>query len=139
MQRLLLTAAACSLLAVSFNASAAEMRPGLWEITTEVSMPNMPQMPKGAGGMPATKQTTCMKPTDVKEPQKAFQKDSKCRLKDNKVQGNKVSWQMECEGGMAGSGEMTYEADSYQGMMKMKGPGMDFATKYSGKRVGDCK
>lgn len=65
--------------------------------------------------------------------------NSKCRLKDNKVQGNKVSWQMECDGGMTGSGEMTYQADSNEGMMKMKAPSMDLSTRYSGKRVGDYK
>lgn len=37
------------------------------------------------------------------------------------------------------SGEMTYQADSYEGMMKMKAPSMDLSTRYSGERVGHCK
>jgi hypothetical protein len=119
-----------------------------WEVTTEMEMPNMPNMPAGMK-MPSFTTTQCVTPEDAKDPQKAMPQGrggrggpdpDKCKMSDYKVDGNKVSWSMKCDPPeeMTGTGEFTYAADTYTGVMKMNRGGQTMTMKYSGKRIGDC-
>ena len=63
------------------------------------------------------------------------------RSSDYKVDGNKVTYSMKCDGEqpMSGTGEFVYAADSYTGVMTMDTGGRGtMKMKYTGKRLGDC-
>lgn len=116
-------------------------KPGKWQITMEMEMTGMPMK------MPPQVITKCVTAQDVKDPDKAVPKSQKgtCKVSDYKVEGNKVSWSVKCEGDnpSTGKGEITYAADSYEGWMKISvmGPNnekQDMTMKYHGKRLGDC-
>ncbi len=59
-----------------------------------------------------------------------------CTMSDYKADGDKVSWKMACKG-MAGTGDITFTGDTYEGLMNVTSPHV-MAMKMSGKRVGDC-
>ena len=132
--------------AASFSAwSEQTMRDGLWEISTRMEMPGMPQMPKGMPGMGETSMQHCYKKEDVRDSKNIVpqnQGDSNCTVKNSKVKGNKVSWEVQCKDGQgSGSGEMELHGDSYKGVMKTKHQGMsgEMVMHYRGKRIGACK
>jgi len=117
-------------------------RDGLWEVKTEMQMENMPM------AMPPTTSQQCITPADANDPSKTTPQRgrggrgaSDCKVSDYKIDGNKVTWTMKCEGAqpMTGNGELVYAADSYTGTMKMDMAGRGSMTmKYTGKRLGDC-
>jgi hypothetical protein len=69
-----------------------------------------------------------------------------CTSKDVKVEGNHVSWSVECHkhgGTQTGHGEMTYAGDSYEGTInvQMNDPRMGnrkMVQHIKGHRTGDC-
>lgn len=131
--RIVLSAA----LLVTAAGASAQMRDGMWEVTSKVEMAGMPQ------GVPPTTHRTCMRASDTQNPQKMMQGREDCKVLDNKTQGNRMTWRMECAGGTKGSGEMTFQRDSYEGAFSMTsneaGKPMQMNVKYTGRRVGDCK
>ena len=137
LRKLTLSAAAVVLLAVPVFA-ASPQKPGNWKTTMEMEMPGMPVK------MPPVTFTHCVTQEDLENPDRAVPKgkqNSNCKVSDYKVDGKKVTWTMKCEGSqpMTGTGEMTFDADSYTGMMKMTmGESQEMTMKYSGKRLGDC-
>lgn len=112
-------------------------REGLWEYTTRMEMPGLPNQPMS--------QRICLSAKDMEEG--PMPKDDKCKLKNYKLTGNTASWQMECQGDnkMSGEGKITFTSDtSYAGETRMqiqvKGqPPMEMHQKFSAKRLGDCK
>jgi Protein of unknown function (DUF3617) len=131
---------AASILSLSLAAQGPR-RDGRWEVKMEMDMPGMPQ------GMPPITTTQCITPEDAKDPQKAMPQgrggrgaSDNCKVSDYKVDGNKITWAMKCEGPqpMTGTGEFVYAADTYTGTMKMDRGGQMMSMKYSGKRLGDC-
>jgi hypothetical protein len=69
-------------------------------------------------------------------------KDAHCKISEINSSGSKVSWKIECTGEMAGKGEgeIVYQGDSaYEGKSRMQAQGMTVATRYKGKRLGECK
>ena len=135
-RKLALAASAAALLAVPVFA-ASPQKPGNWQMTMEMDAPNMPMK------MPPMTFTHCVTKEDVENPDRAVPKgreNSNCKVSDYKVDGNKVSWSMKCEGKkpMSGNGEMTFEGDSYTGWTKMHVDDQDMTVKWSGKRLGDC-
>jgi hypothetical protein len=134
----------CVALALAVTASLATaqsspMRPGRYEVTAQMEMPNMPVQ------MPAMKNTQCVTQQQIDGQTKGVpmgpQKNpNDCKVSDYKVSGNTVTWNMACTGQqpMTGSGEMRFNGDSYEGTMKMMMQGMEMSMKLSGKRLGDC-
>lgn len=120
-------------------AESPNMKPGEWEIVTNVVMEGMP-FP-----MPPVKTVQCVTREDLNNPEKTAPKLSKekddCEVKDYKMSGNKASWKIICTGRNKGTGigEMTYAGDSYSGTMKYttREAVMNYTIK--AKRVGDCK
>ena len=126
-------------------------RDGNWDITMEMQMPGMPNMPAGMS-MPPIKTTQCITREEAADPSKSLPKPpagrggpaQDCKVSDQKAEGNKVSWAMVCTGAnpMTGTGEIVYATDSYTGTMVMnmaRGGQMTAMTmKYTGKRLGDC-
>ncbi len=132
---------------VSLLAQSGPRRDGRWEVTMEMMMPNMPGM------LPPTKNIQCITKEEAADPNRALPSGPQraggpppdCKMTDQKVLGNKITWSMQCNGPMAanGTGEITYAGDSYTGQMvtNMVGRGgqpMGMTIKYSGKRLGDC-
>jgi hypothetical protein len=121
------------------------MRPGQWEITSQMAMPNMP-----AGfQMPVTKLTQCITPEQAKDPANAVPRQSgrgrggkdDCKVSDYKTTGNTVTWSMACTSPdkLTGTGEMTFTGDdSYTSTMKMVMAQGEMTMKTTGKRLGDC-
>src|SRR5262245_17844897 len=120
-------------------------RDGRWEVKMEMEMAGMPP------GMPPFTTTQCITPEEANDPQKSMPQmgrggrgrggDSNCKMTDYKMEGNKVTWSMKCDGdpAMTGKGEFAYEADAYTGTVTMEGGrGGAMRMKYSAKRLGDC-
>ena len=121
--------------AVGAQAPKSPQKPGKWKVTMEMDMPGMPMK------MPAVTTEVCVTEQDLTDPQKNVPSDpkSKCTVTDYKVNGNTVSWNMDCPSQKTkGSGEITYAGDSYAGTMKMKMGEQEMASKYSGKWLGAC-
>jgi len=122
-------------ISISFAGSGPNMKEGLWEITVTIKMPGME--------MPPMKHTQCMTKKDF-VPQGPQQPGQECNIADVKVDGNTVTWTIQCttQGGeMKGTGKMTYSGESFEGTMIMLMPStnMKITNLMSGKRIGDCK
>ena len=119
----------------------AEIKEGLWELKTTVEMKGMSVQ------VPATTTRTCINKNEMvpKPPAQGRGQEQECKMKEQKITGDTVSYVMECtgKGGMSTeiSGEMTYKGDSMEGKstMKVKGPSsMEMSTQISGKYIGPC-
>ncbi len=112
---------------------------GKWKISIETEMPGLPAGVK----IPATVTEVCITEADLaKDPAKSVQSGgaSDCKVSDYKIDGNKVSWKMECpSSNTKGTGEMTYSGDSYSGLMKMTVGDKSITSKHSGTWVGACE
>ena len=120
------------------------MQAGKWEVTSSTEIEGM------AHRVPPMTFTHCVKPEDVKDPHKMIQQSQQqrdnCEMKDVKVEGNKVTWSVECHGKNAvkGTGTMVYGSGTYEGTIEMemsgseRGP-MKMTTHLKGRRLGDCQ
>jgi hypothetical protein len=123
----------------------APLRDGNWQVTMELDIPGMPQ------GMPPMTSTQCITKEQAADLTKLMPQSGgrglppDCKVSDMKTEGNKISWAMKCEGQMAmsGTGEFTFTADTYTGLLRMNtdrgGQAMTMNMKYSGKRLGECE
>jgi hypothetical protein len=111
---------------------------GEWESTMEMKMEGLP--------FPIPPVTTKHCVTKENLVPKASEKDDKCKIKDQKIVGNKVTWSIECldKGEKTESqGEITYSGDSYKGTMKTRmtdktGKTMITNANMTGRRIGEC-
>ena len=133
---LILAALFCLLFATTTTADS-EINEGLWEITTKVEMEGMPMT------MAPITNTQCItKETLVP---KSDQPGQECKVTNHKIEGNKISYDMECSGpggSVKAHGEATYTDDTMTGKMEMNIPGqgdMKMIMKQSGKRIGPCE
>lgn len=127
------------LLSMFWTAGAwAELKEGLWEITTQVEIEGMPQ------SIPPNTIRQCITKSDA-VPQDN-DKDYDCKTISQKISGNTVSYTVECKGKeavMRTSGTSTYKGSSMDGVsntsFKMKGrPEMKMASTSKGKYIGAC-
>ena len=129
-----LSAILLSTFSISFAGSGPNMKDGLWEITIEIEMPGMPMK------MPAMTHTQCI--TSENAVPDSSQPGQECKIIENHVDGDTVTWRMECntpEGKAEAAGEITYTDDTFKGTIKMNMQGMEMLQKLSGKRIGECK
>lgn len=131
MKRSMKLYSAAALAVLSFAATAADIRPGLWETTATVQMPDKT--------MPPAKTQSCMRTEDLKDPNKMMPAGAACQLMSSNTSGNRVTWQVQCGSAMKGSGELTFQSDSYQGSFRTEGGLVQMSMAYSGRRIGDCK
>ena len=133
--RLFLFAASFSLMSVALFAGEPR-RDGNWQITMQSEIPGMPFK------IPATTVTVCVTPEEAAKEENTVPKasnDKDCKVGDYKIEGNKVSWTIECpKSKTTGSGEITYSTDAYEGLMEMNVDGQEMSTKLKAKRLGDC-
>jgi hypothetical protein len=117
-----------------------EMPPGLWQITTKMDMPGMPpeMAAKMAGGMTMTQ---CIKPGERKwDEQRAPSQrgESKCDKVDPKIDGNTVSWKLNCADGTTADGTLTHNGkDAYKMKMNMNSPRGSMTMNMEGKKIAD--
>lgn len=117
----------------------AQMKDGLWEMTTQVQMKGIPQP------MPPTTFRQCMTKNDPVPKQQ--DKNYDCKTTSLKVIGNTVNYAAECnsrEGKMTVTGKSTYTGDKMEGTattnFRMKGqPAMEMTSRMTGKYMGPCK
>lgn len=133
------TAAVLAICAAVF--AQGQRKDGQWEITMKMEMPGMPM------ALPPVVTKRCITPAEANDPLKAMPnggsggREPKCTTSDYKMEGNKATWAMKCEGTMpmTGTGEITYTENAYTGLMKMDmGGGGGMTMTYSGKRLGEC-
>lgn len=116
----------------------AELKEGLWDITTQVEMKGMPQ------SIPPTTFRQCITQNDPVPQNK--DKNYECKIISQKVVGNTVNYNVQCtgkEGTIQTSGTTTYTDHSMSGAsttsIKIKGqPEMKMSNKMKGKYVGPC-
>ncbi|MBP7342448.1 MAG: DUF3617 family protein [Smithellaceae bacterium] len=120
-------------------AAQAQLKDGLWEITSQVQISGMQQqMPPATFRQCITKSDPVVKNQD---------KDYNCKTTSLKVSGNTVTYAVECkgkEGAMFSEGKNTYTGSTMEGAattnFKMQGqPAMQMKSKMSGKYIGPCK
>jgi len=103
----------------------------MWNMTTRMEMAGMQ--------MPASSVQVCMKKGEQRA--ENLHQDKNCKVTEQRVVGNKMTWKIVCTGkdAMTGTGEMTRTADSMDGRMRMKtGDGDEMSIVYTGKRAGGC-
>lgn len=111
-----------------------QMNPGKWEITTQTEMAGMPSQ--------SITHVQCLTADDlVPMSQDATQE---CQVTDIVYSGNTVSWKITCGGqggGMKGTGSVTYNGNSMNGVMNMTitgGGNMKIKNTMIGRRLGEC-
>ncbi len=131
------------LMAVSFvmTASAvfAQLKDGLWEITTQVQIKGVPQQ------MPPATFRQCLDKNDPVP--KNQDKNFDCKTTSQKVIGNTISYATECkskEGVMHTTGQNTYADNTMNGTattrFKIKGqPELQMTSSMKGTYLGACR
>ncbi len=128
-----------SLVSIPIFAGGIPIEPGLWEMTSTMTMPMLPS--------PRVSTNTQCIDKDELSPETMNQEamDSNCTFTSRTVDGNTMKWSMACDSkGGASRGE--WEASSYGDTMTgggtitvdMQGQSMVMTMKWDGKRVGDC-
>lgn len=113
---------------------------GQWEITTTMNIPGMPE------GMnrPVTYKV-CMDKKNAVPPMKDRQdtKDEQCKMTEQKVSGNTVTYKIQCKDGTVSKGKITYSGNSFEGVTTTttKGEGrqaMTIKSEMKGRYLGPC-
>ena len=126
-------------IAPAIQADGIPVEPGLWEMTTTVNLPIMPQ-PK------VSTTTECMKDSEFDMDDVASDgSDNDCKFKMGEVDGSTMKWTVDCpvEGGSShGEWVATSSGDSVTGNGKMtmafQGQTMEMTMSWEGKRIGEC-
>jgi hypothetical protein len=118
-------------------------RDGNWEMTMQMEMAGMPQK------MPPQTIKQCITKEQADDPTLLMPQAGRgtppdCKVTDQKISADKVTWSMSCGGAnpMTGTGEMVYGPDTVDGVIKMTmdagGKPMTMTMTAKGKRLGDC-
>jgi len=115
------------------------VEPGMWEMTSTVTMPMLPQ-PR------VTTTTECMTESEVSmDDMGGEDMDPDCQFEMAQVDGNTMKWSFDCpvEGGTShGEWEAISTGDSVTGKgvvtMSFQGQTMEMSMVWEGKRIGDC-
>jgi len=128
-----LSAILLSTFSTSFAGSGPNMKDGLWEITIEIEMPGMPMK------MPAMTHTQCI--TSENAVPDSSQPGQECKIIENHVDGDTVTWRMECDtpdGKASANGKIIYSGDTFKGTIEMNMQDMKMLQQLSGRRIGEC-
>ena len=115
---------------------------GLWEITTKMEIEGMPMK------MPPRKHTQCLTNKNMLKTMvpKEQAQEEECKITDQKISGNTVTWAMKCSGedAMEITGKTTYHGDTWEGTSTRRSNDPDegkmkIINHVSGKRLGECK
>jgi hypothetical protein len=125
--------------APAIQADGIPVEPGLWEMTTTVNLPILPQ-PK------VSTVTECMTDSEFDMDDVASDgSENDCTFNMGEVDGSTMKWTVDCpvEGGSShGEWEATSSGDSVTGNGKMtmsfQGQTMEMTMSWEGKRIGEC-
>jgi len=124
-------------------AAGPDFKEGEWGVSYRMEVVGMPfPMP------PITaRKTMCLNKNDY-VPDNS-QQGQECKISDQKVNGNTVTWTMRCraqERTIEGFGKITYQGDRYDGVMDAKlisndnsGPAVGYKYTMQGQRLGACR
>jgi hypothetical protein len=112
------------------------LRPGKYATTMEMDMP-------GGQKMPPTKTEQCITAAEIKDFSKAMlsKEMQGCKVSDYKADTNKLSFTAVCnQAGVESSlaADMTFTADTYNSVMKIKTTMGEMTMRSAAKRIGDC-
>ena len=143
--RTLLIAIASSAAALAASGSiAADISPGLWEITMETRVAANP------GFAPAPfRMTQCLSAEDARDParllgQIANSGASGCSYSDRNYLGNTLTFTLQCAGsyGIASRGQVAFTADTMDGSITatadLGGSSVETQNRVSARRIGGC-
>lgn len=139
MMKITLLALGLSISGVAAGADGIPIEPGLWEMTSTVQMPMLPQPQVNT-------QTECLT-NSVMSPDElqGEQMDPNCVFETAQIDEKTVQWSVDCpvEGGTArGEWQATSHGDRVEGngtmTMNMQGQEMNMTMSWTGKRVGEC-
>jgi len=128
-----------SLVSSSVFAQGIPIEPGMWEMTSTMNMPMLPQ-PR------VTNSKECIEEDELSpETWNEEDMDTSCTFSNRVVDGNTMKWSMNCNaqgGATRGEWEVTSHGDTLAGegtvTVDMQGQSMVMDMKWDGKRVGDC-
>ncbi len=119
--------------------AAPTMQPGLWEITTEVTVPGHP------GPIPPMRVEQCFTAEQLAKTEHPLPQMQGCTLDDSRRDGDITRWRMHCDnkqGRMSAQGEIRYGPNAYSGgasfTQTVDGKPMTLTHRYQAKRVGVC-
>jgi hypothetical protein len=134
--------------------AAVEVRPGLWEVTSDVASVSEPGLPlEVAERMKGRRHGVrhCITPEQAARPDASFlasRRAGRCRDEAFEMAGGRISGAMVCreDGGLESRVRMSgrYGPEAYEMRMEMETPGiargrvMTIATRQAGRRIGDC-
>jgi hypothetical protein len=124
---------------VAAGADGLPVEPGLWEMTSTVHMPMLPQPQVNT-------QTECLdKPVMSLDELQKDEMDPNCEFETAQIDDTTVKWSVDCpvEGGTArGEWQATSHGDRIEGdgtmTMSVQGQEMNMTMSWTGKRVGAC-
>ena len=127
-----------TLMSPTFATDSIQMEPGMWEMTSTVSMPMLPE-PRVA-----TK-TECVDKSEFSVDDLMKENKGECSITESQVNGNSLTWSMRCEmqGGTGiGGGQFISNGNSGSGNMHMsmevQGQTFKMETSWQGRRIGPC-
>ena len=120
------------------SAQVPDIQEGLWEVSSEASIPGMPMK------MPVMTTEQCFTKESM-NPENILQQN-KCQMNNMDISINQVTWSMTCEQEgmtMQGSGNIQYQKTQFSGTFDMTMSGapegaMSMQTKLSGRYIGQC-
>lgn len=139
-------AIAASLLAAASAgaARAADVTPGLWEITLEASVSGDAGFATGPLSL-----RQCLTAADARDPSRVIRPLATpgadgCRYTESSYSGSTFRFALDCSGtyGIRSRGSVSFGPTSFDGTMSatvnLTGQAVDFENRISGRRVGDC-
>lgn len=126
-------------LLVTLSAAALDLNEGRWEIELVTEMEGMP-----VALDPHTYDECLTRDSAIPKPP-ADDEDMECKVLNTAVEGNVVTWEMDCEmdgSTLTAAGQVTYNGDTLDGQWQMTGTvtGMtiNMTQTVIGRRIGDC-
>ena len=127
-----------SLSVSSVYAQTPDIKEGLWEVSSKVSMAGMPMQ------MPAVTMEQCFTKQSM-SPENILQQNN-CQMINKDIKNNQVRWEMSCEQEgmkMQGVGKIQYQKTSFSGTFNMTMSGspqgaMAMQTEMTGRYIGKC-
>lgn len=119
---------------LSVHANALDLKEGNWRIEMKTEIVGMPMQ------MPPMTFEQCMY-KEAMLPEQQSQDGSECKVIEQRVKGNTVTWTVECPESK-GTGTMTYEGTRFNGRidLEMRGQngGMKMTNIMKGSYIGPC-
>jgi len=137
---IILTGLASVLLAGAASAEGVAIHPGMWEMTSTMTMSMMPQPQINTV-------SECINEDEISPESFNMDEENPCDITEVAINGNTAHWSISCpiEGGqlMEGQWEFTSKGDSITGSGNMStefsGQTMAFDMSWEGHRTGDCE